>query len=83
MDVKGAITMYTLYRYYYHNLCIQPTNYHIDEHKFDSLIDLRDFVYNTYRNNYIIREKGMDFILTSTDRPVEIHAIVRRDDDVF
>lgn len=72
--------MYKLYRYFYHKLCCYQTmHYYMDELSFNTLVELNDFVYSTYRNKYTITKSGMDFILYSNDRVTEIHCVVSKE----
>lgn len=75
--------MYKLTRFFYHNLTIPPTHYKTDVMMFDDLVELNDFVYNTYRHRYTIVFTGKDYLLYASDKLTEIHCVVGREDNVI
>ena len=55
--------MYELRRDFYYTVykTMTPRCYATKVDHFNSMIELRDFVYRTYRNGYTIEEVGMNF----------------------
>jgi hypothetical protein len=68
--LKGGYYM-TLERFFYHKICgkgSQPVLYGKKVDEFPSIVDARNFIYETYKTNYYIDESDpMAISITSCD----------------
>ena len=69
--------MYTFTRYFYHSICGKENFYGKDAQKFNSVIDIKNFISSTYGSGYtIIEDPSSAFHITLLSNIVRIECYI-------